>query len=148
MGQFTALPVGQGDAFLWEPNEERRVLVDGGRASDRAHAELLRRGVKRLDVMVCTHGDNDHTTGLLKVLDDNAFDVREVWVPARWGNGLYDVARDPAKVVLQLLQECLKTKLCRLDDEPDPADLAGADDWSDEIDLAAVEDEVASAPMQ
>jgi len=64
----TFLDVGQGDAALIELASGRRLLVDGGPPSDRVLAWLRRRGIRRLDAVVVSHGDADHLGGALPVL--------------------------------------------------------------------------------
>lgn len=69
--------VGQGDAALVEHPDGTRWLIDGGR-SDRLVPALRRRGVRRLDLVVASHGDADHAGGLHAVLED--LDVTTLWV--------------------------------------------------------------------
>ncbi|MGF1575962.1 MAG: MBL fold metallo-hydrolase [Cyanophyceae cyanobacterium] len=102
---FTALPVGVGDAFLWQ-SDEHTVLVDGGLHKCRAAHELRTRSITSLDVVVCTHADADHTDGLVAILQDPLIAKSSVWVPARWGEGLKDLVEDPEKVLYHLSQEC------------------------------------------
>lgn len=76
---ITVLDVGQGDSILVQA-PSRTVLVDGG-GSPGQHADgwdvgrdvvvpaLLARGVKRIDVLVITHPDEDHIGGLPAVLE-------------------------------------------------------------------------------
>ncbi|HEY8609335.1 MAG TPA: DNA internalization-related competence protein ComEC/Rec2 [Noviherbaspirillum sp.] len=73
----TALDVGQGTAVLIETHG-RRLLYDtgpsfgtDGDAGERAILPYLRaRGIDRLDAMMVSHGDNDHTGGALSVLSE------------------------------------------------------------------------------
>ena len=76
---MVVLDVGQGDAILLQDPSGMVVLVDGGpdpRALDRA---LRRNGVKRIDLVVVTHGDLDHVGGVMEILASGA--VKELWVP-------------------------------------------------------------------
>lgn len=66
--QVTVLAVGQGDATLLELPSGQRVLVDGGPDEDDVLRFLRRRGVIRLDEVIVTHGDADHSGGLASVL--------------------------------------------------------------------------------
>jgi hypothetical protein len=118
IAKFTALPVGLGDAFLWQPDEGTSVLVDGGLNKKRAVAELLCRSVTHLRVVVCTHADADHVDGLVAVLQEPRIRVDEVWVPARWGEGLAELASDPFKILEQLCQECRASTAHKLEDVP------------------------------
>lgn len=162
--KFTALPVGQGDAFLWQSSDQS-VLVDGGRRDTAAYERLVERGVRYLNVVVCTHADKDHINGLIEVLHKIDY-IGEVWLPARWGNKLDEVARDPAAILTQLAHECATSSLQGLEDaqerraetdeeqtamavqtgyplaysEPDEESRAG------EVDLLAVSELIGGAP--
>ena len=82
--QVTFLDVGQGDAALVETSDGRAMLIDGGGASESydlgrvAVAPLLwDRGIRRLDVVVATHPQQDHIGGLAFVVDK--FQIGEFW---------------------------------------------------------------------
>jgi len=103
--RLTFLDVGQGDAALVETADGRTMLIDGGPASDKydvgrmAVAPLLwDRGIRRLDVVVATHPQQDHVGGLAFVV--GKFEVGEFWT-----NG---VRRDAA--FLQRLEEVLAVR--------------------------------------
>lgn len=83
--QVTFMNVGNGDAILIEaPDPERRdgmfvMVIDGGSGEQAEYAErstgrlravdyMEKRGIKHIDVMVCTHIHEDHTCGLLPML--------------------------------------------------------------------------------
>jgi competence protein ComEC len=80
------LDVGQGDATLLQ-SRHAAVLIDGGPAfperfdlgASTVVPALRALGVRRLDVLVATHADSDHSGGLPAVLE--AFEVGVVWVP-------------------------------------------------------------------
>lgn len=64
------LDVGQGDSFLIEAKNGRRILIDGGKNTD-ALAELSKIipfGDRRIDVVIATHTDADHIGGLPLIL--------------------------------------------------------------------------------
>jgi len=73
----TAFDVGQGTALLIE-TANRRLLYDTGPAysaeSDGGNRVILpylrARGISRLDAMVVSHSDNDHSGGALSILDE------------------------------------------------------------------------------
>lgn len=82
--QVTFMNVGNGDAILIEaPDPERRdsmfvMVIDGGsgeqaeyavRSTGRLRAVdyMEKRGIKHIDIMVCTHIHEDHTCGLLPI---------------------------------------------------------------------------------
>jgi len=75
----TFLDVGQGDAILIRAPEGNNILVDGG-PSGEALASALGRHLPvwddDIDLVVLTHPDADHVTGLLTVLD--RYDVKQV----------------------------------------------------------------------
>lgn len=64
------LDVGQGDAIFIETPSGKQMLIDGGRNESvrRKVAELLPFNDRSLDVVVATHDDSDHITGLVDVL--------------------------------------------------------------------------------
>jgi competence protein ComEC len=85
--RFTVFDVGQGDAMLLELPDASKLLVDtggipfgsgtfdiGGRVLAPA---LWARGVRRLNTVVLTHGDPDHTGGARTVIDD--FGPERLW---------------------------------------------------------------------
>lgn len=83
--EATVIPVGQGDSalFLMPPNFS--MLIDAGGAvyGDFDPGEkivvptLLRKGIKKLDVLVISHPDPDHILGAFAVLNHIA--VKEIW---------------------------------------------------------------------
>jgi competence protein ComEC len=76
--QVTMLDVGQGDAILIETPSGRDVLIDGGpgRAVLRGLGDELPWHDRSLDLVVVTHTQADHATGLLDVLA--RYDVRRI----------------------------------------------------------------------
>jgi competence protein ComEC len=69
--RVTMLDVGQGDAILIETAAGHLILVDGGPSGARLTQALGRElapSQRRIDLMVLTHGHDDHTTGLIEVL--------------------------------------------------------------------------------
>jgi ribonuclease BN (tRNA processing enzyme) len=72
---LTVFPSNKGDCLLLTGDDGRRVLVDGGMASsfdDYVAPALakLRDDKKSLDVVYVSHIDDDHISGILKLLDD------------------------------------------------------------------------------
>lgn len=59
------LDVGQGDAVLITSPEGKSVLYDGGRSEARLKALLAQYQVPSLDLVVASHADADHITGLV-----------------------------------------------------------------------------------
>jgi competence protein ComEC len=65
------LDIGQGDAILIQTPSGKQMLIDGG-PSDRVISHLSRELSffdRTLDAMIATHGDADHVTGLIPVLE-------------------------------------------------------------------------------
>ncbi|MHB8514817.1 MAG: DNA internalization-related competence protein ComEC/Rec2 [Dehalococcoidia bacterium] len=76
--RVTVLDVGQGDAILVRTPDGRDVLIDGGpgRAVLRGLGDALPWYDRAIELVVLTHPQADHLTGLLDVLD--RYDVRRV----------------------------------------------------------------------
>ena len=68
--RVTVLDVGQGDAILIETPDGHRVLVDGGPDGSslmQALSDTLPSGKRRIDLVVLTHGQDDHVSGLVEL---------------------------------------------------------------------------------
>ena len=67
----TTFNVGHGDAILldWHGNDGERwtCLVDGGRSKGRICGHLARVGIRHLNLVVGTHPDSDHISGLMGI---------------------------------------------------------------------------------
>lgn len=76
--QVIFFDVGQGDAIYIETAQGHQVLIDGGPDNKVVEkiGQALPFGDKSLDLVVLTHADADHITGLVGVLD--AYDVENV----------------------------------------------------------------------
>jgi hypothetical protein len=100
-----ALPI-TGESFLFR-RDGRVALVDGGWARDNVASALVRHvpDTKRLDVVVCTHGDADHSGGLPGLLDKWAEQVGQVWLPGRWVDVVPQLVKDPKAFLKSLIQE-------------------------------------------
>lgn len=83
--RITVLPVGQGDATVFEFPSKQVLLVDGGGNFNRTFDPgkmviipfLQRRRIRQIDAVVLSHPDSDHLLGLLSVIEN--FPVRELW---------------------------------------------------------------------
>ncbi|MBI2215816.1 MAG: DNA internalization-related competence protein ComEC/Rec2, partial [Candidatus Rokubacteria bacterium] len=81
--RVTVLDVGQGDAIVVETPDRRTMVIDAGAGGggrfdigERVVAPYLwNRGVRSIDAMVVTHGDNDHAGGIPSLR--RLFPVRE-----------------------------------------------------------------------
>jgi len=89
MFRIEMLPAGHGDC-LWieygDPKAPRRVLIDGGAAGTykralRERLRGLRENERRFELLVVTHIDADHITGILELLEDSEtrFQARDIW---------------------------------------------------------------------
>jgi len=68
--EFIALDIGQGDAILIKTPYGQNILIDGG--PDNSVIQRLGRNLpfydRTIDLMILTHPDADHVTGLVEVL--------------------------------------------------------------------------------
>lgn len=65
------LDVGQGDAIFIQTPNKNQILIDGGpsRAVVNSLGRMMPVGDRSIDMIVATHADADHITGLLPVLE-------------------------------------------------------------------------------
>lgn len=68
------LDVGQGDSILIQAPNGQTMLIDGGRSISLANTVILPKlkewGASQVDVLVVTHPDADHISGLVGVLEN------------------------------------------------------------------------------
>ncbi len=76
--RFTALNVGQGDAILIQTPDGQDLLIDGGPSAAVVNelGKYLPPGDRDLELVILTHPDSDHVTGLVSVV--KRFQVRQV----------------------------------------------------------------------
>lgn len=72
------LDVGQGDAILIRTPNNKNIIIDGGPDNSVIHqlTKVLPIWDRQIDLMVLTHPQADHVTGLLEILD--RFKVKEI----------------------------------------------------------------------
>ncbi len=83
--QATFIDVGQGSSTLVEFPGGKTMLVDGGGFYDKGFDTgkyvvapfLWHERIKKVDIVVLTHPDQDHLGGLIYILEN--FDIREIW---------------------------------------------------------------------
>src|SRR5262245_22669005 len=73
--KLTIFQSDMGDCLLLESSNGRRILCDGGMASSmerfvRDELGALRKANKKIDFVYISHVDNDHITGVLRLLQD------------------------------------------------------------------------------
>ena len=99
--QFIALNVGRGDAFYLE-RSGFSCLVDGGDRGGFASNFRCVTGCKHVDVVVCTHNDNDHAFGLIDFFK-NGGTATQCWLPATWMEPLRMLLEEPGLALDQML---------------------------------------------
>ncbi|MBP5294951.1 MAG: ComEC/Rec2 family competence protein [Lachnospiraceae bacterium] len=82
---YTMLSVGQGDSGIVRA-QDVTIGVDVGSSSADNAGEIFSEalsyyGIKRLDLLILSHGDLDHVNGLPSLLQDPGISLREVWIP-------------------------------------------------------------------
>lgn len=113
------LSLGDADSILvtqWKQSCPVRILIDGGNRGsfNTVNDFLLRRSIKHIDHIVCTHPHNDHAAGLAEVLNCGKFSVGAMWmhIPQRHVNmQLVESALRRAGGLkrVQIIQESLAT---------------------------------------
>ena len=88
--KFTALEVGSGDAFLLEDNG-KNILFDSGGNKQTIVKLLNKKGIKRIDLAICSHNDKDHSNGFLGLLNSK-IEIGEIWLPSTWASVIHSVA--------------------------------------------------------
>lgn len=101
------LSVGDADSTLvtrWTNGVPTRVLIDGGNKSSASTLKLflLRRRIRYVDHIVCTHPHDDHAAGLIELVTDKRFDFGMFWMHLPWKH-----------VNLQTLDEALRRTSAR-----------------------------------
>lgn len=111
--QMVVLDVGQGDSTFLKMPDGTTVLIDAGRSQPDMgrHVvvpQLRGLGVKRVDYLVATHDDDDHTGGLAEVL--RQVGARHLLLPA----GFEGKSRASAAMLAMARQRgCVVTELAR-----------------------------------
>ncbi len=86
--RFTALEIGSGDAFLLQDYvNDWNCLFDAGGNKKRIVYLLKRKGIKKLNLAICSHNDVDHANGFIGLLQSN-LKIDEIWLPGSWASVL------------------------------------------------------------
>jgi beta-lactamase superfamily II metal-dependent hydrolase len=77
------MDVGQGDSILIQTADDKRVLIDGGKDYG-AYSFIkwkyhLEKYVKDFEAVIMTHGDEDHSGGLLPILNEKQVLVKRIY---------------------------------------------------------------------
>lgn len=107
--KFIAIGVNQGDAFFLK-KQSFRIQVDGGSRNDFDQIFSKATGEKRVDYLICTHNDSDHSKGVLSFLRSDLY-CKEVWLPAIWLLKLEDLLSSPRLFLSELSKEI--GKVCK-----------------------------------
>ena len=87
---ITMLDVGQGDGIYVKLPEGQSLFLDGGSSSEKEVGEyriypfLKAVREKKIDVWTISHGDSDHYSGFLELLEEvkaGNFSIGELWLP-------------------------------------------------------------------
>jgi hypothetical protein len=97
---LAALPV-KGESFVFRRNGIT-VLVDGGFKQDAIDAKLP--GIK-IDIVICTHGDQDHAGGLPSLISARKAEISQIWLPGRFAAATRDLVRKPEGFLRGLCDE-------------------------------------------
>ena len=93
--KVTFFDVGQGDAIFIETPQGQQILIDGG--PDNSVVEKLDKTLpfwdKSLDLVVLTHADADHITGLVPVLEDYKIDS-VLWTGVEKNTNIFTAWKD------------------------------------------------------
>lgn len=105
MEKLIALPI-KGEAFLLI-RDGKTVLVDGGYNSHDLSRALKVHvpGLKKIDIVICTHADRDHAGGLTTLIDASGLTVGEFWLPGTWVDSIPELIKSPQSTMKGLLSE-------------------------------------------
>lgn len=103
--KLTAFDVTAGDSYLLEFND-KKILVDGG-----TNINELSGVPNVLDLVVCTHYDDDHVKGIVNLLNSKTTKVNELWLPDDMSLAGKYIQREPLYIILLQLKEAVESHL-------------------------------------
>lgn len=108
MDKLVALPIA-GESFLLF-RHGKVILVDGGYNSRSLVAAIENAcpGLSHIDIVVCTHSDQDHAGGLEYISEYFVGTIGEFWLPGIWSGIIRKLKNNPAEVFEGLSQEINK----------------------------------------
>lgn len=105
--EIHVIDVGQGDSILLKTPDHKAILIDTGgipgvnsdfNIGERVVAPYLwRLGIRELDLLIISHGDEDHIGGSKEIL--KRIPAKEIWIPAS-AAGYFDERKEQVKVPL------------------------------------------------
>lgn len=111
--EITMLDVGQGECSVLQTESGRTYMVDGGSTSVssvgkyRMESWIKYRGIRRIDLVFVSHGDEDHMAGIKEMLErkDVGVPIRCVVLPKKevWDEKIRDLAKTAQKVGTKVL---------------------------------------------
>jgi len=115
---FKALAVTQGDAFYFERNGTN-VLIDGGSSKKLLIQQLNKENIKRIDIIVVTHNDFDHSNGIISLLEKKRKFRQpdtEIWLPSSFGS-IIEKSPSPDSAYDQIIPDYQKQLDIPFDDD-------------------------------
>jgi len=68
--RVTFIDVGQGDSTLIQSPRGKTILIDGGPDFKKLDKKLIERNIKKIDILIVSHGHLDHIKGLIDLVKE------------------------------------------------------------------------------
>lgn len=100
--KITFLPVDNGDSILMTL-DGYNILIDGGFSNTYNNVlkkYLIANQIKTVDLAILTHSDSDHIGGIIKLVQDKNFNIKNIWfnsydkLSQLFNNGYKDTSKD------------------------------------------------------